>query len=146
MKKAIVILLLIGATTVQAQSRPDRYDRDRPPVTVQRSFEREYRNSNNVTWSQNNGRWHATYMDNNRNVEAYYDRNGRRLATHRDLDRNEIPRNLDNRINRMYHPNGDYRVRRIERPGQTSLFEVLINGVTMYLDEQGRKRAYSPRY
>ena len=136
-----MIALFFVSSVAVAQNRNMR-----PPAMVQRSFSRDNRNSNNVNWSQSNGNWHATYQDrNNRQAEVYYDRNGRRIATHWDINRNEAPRQVDQRVYTMYHTH-DYRIRRIERPSQPTLFQVLVNGLAIYLDAQGRKTTYTPRY
>ena len=150
MKKLFFSLVLLSSTAVFAQRRHhddnNNNDRNQPPATVQRSFERENPNRN-ATWTQSNNQWHATYKDdNNRDVEAHYDGYGRRRDTHIAWNRNEVPRDLDDRINRMYHPR-NYNAIRIERPYNQPLFQISLDlgggrNRTVYMDERGRQRQY----
>jgi hypothetical protein len=63
--------------------------------------------------------------------------------------RNDIPRDLDSRINRTYHTR-DYRAVRIERPNNPPLFQIRLNvggrNRTVYMDEQGRNTPYNDRH
>ena len=147
MKKVFFALFLVSSATF-AQHRAQ----NQPPVTVQRSFERENAGSNNATWMKTSNQWHANYRDNNNhNVDAYYDRNGRRVDTHREVDRREVPQNVDSRLNSMYHANGNYKAIKIERPNSQPLFQIQIQSGssrnrTIYMDEQGRTRSYNDRH
>jgi hypothetical protein len=141
MKKLFFSLLLLSSTAMYAQN-----DRDVPPP-VRQSFQRDYGDVRDTRWEQTNGQWHAHYRDNNnRDVDAYYDRDGNRRDTHIAWDRRDVPQNVDNRINRRYHVNGEYRVQRIERPLFPPLFQIRIQrgtrDRTIYMDEQARRRRY----
>ena len=156
MKKLIVPILLLSSTLSFAKNRTgDRNDhrnnnRNDPPSTVQQNFQRDNPNRN-ANWSQKNNDWHATYKDDNaRDVNAYYDRRGRRTETRTTWSRNEVPRDLDNRIDRMYHTK-NYNAVRIERPNSQPLFQILLNlgggrNRTVYMDEKGRQKQYNDRY
>jgi hypothetical protein len=148
MKKTIFSLLLLSSTIAFAQRRYHDNNRDNntPPSTVQQTFQRENPNQN-ANWNYRNNEWHATYKDNNnRQAETYYDRNGRRRDSHINWDRNEVPRDLDDRINRTYHTR-NYNAVRIERPNSQPLFQISLNlgggrNRTVYMDEQGRQKQY----
>lgn len=151
MKKTIFALLLLCSSMAFAQRR---YDNNRnnntPPATVQQNFQRENPNQN-AKWNYRNNEWHATYQDNNnRNVETYYDRTGRRRDSHIAWNRTDVPRDLDDRINKRYHTT-NYNAVRIERPNSQPLFQISLNmgrgrNRTVYMDEQGRERQYSDHH
>ncbi|MDB5209809.1 MAG: hypothetical protein JWQ30_636 [Sediminibacterium sp.] len=148
MKNIFVALLLLSSASF-AQNR-DR--NDQPPTNIRRSFERNNANSKNTQWTKSSSNWHANYRDNNnRSVDSYYDRRGNLMATHREINRNEIPRRVDTRITNLYHPQGNYSVRKIERPNTPSLFQIILQlatggSRTVYMDEQGRQRDYHSPY
>ena len=118
---------------------------------VQLSFQRDYPDARDVRWIQTNDQWHATYRDSyDRNNDAYYDQYGRRWDTHTDWDRKDLPRNVDDRFNRRYRHDGEYRVVRIERPAYRPLFEIRFQSGTrdrtIYMNEQARRRRYHDRH
>jgi hypothetical protein len=146
MKKIILAICFMSSTTLMfAQSRYN--NRNRPPLEVQQSFEREYPNMNsNTRWSRDNNGWHATYRDgNNRDVNAYYDGRGNRQHTRIAWNRRDIPRDIDNNIYRTYRTR-NYKAVRIERPNNDPLFQISLNfggrNRVVYMDEQGRSRRY----
>jgi hypothetical protein len=148
MKKILAALLLLSTATF-AQDR--RWERDQPPVTIRHAFDRDYSNHSDAQWTRTSSNWHASYRDNNnRNVDAYYDRRGNRIATHREIDRSDIPSNLDERIRNMYSGDDNYNIMRIERPNSTPLFQVRFQlgsgSRTVYMDAQGRTRQYHAPY
>jgi len=148
MKKLIFSILLLSSTISFAQRKTN--NRNDPPSTVQRNFQRD-NPSHNANWDQKNNDWHANYKDdNNRDVNVYYDRNGRRKETRVNWSRNEVPRDLDDRINKTYHTK-NYNAVKIERPNNQPLFQILLNLAggktrTVYLDEKGRQKQYTNRY
>jgi hypothetical protein len=147
MKKIFLSLFLASSTILFAQHN----DKDKNvPQTVRRSFEKENPSvkSEGVEWHQKNGEWHANYKDNSqRDVDAYYDRYGNRKDRHIAWDRNDVPKDLDTKINTRYHVNGNYKVYRIERPKMQPLFQVRIGtSKIVYLDEKGREQKYYDRH
>jgi len=146
MKKILAALLLLSTATF-AQN----YDRNQPPVTVRHSFERDHQSPANAQWTKTSSNWHASYRDNNnRNVDAYYDRRGNRIATHREIDRTDVPRSVDMRVRDRFHVSDNYHVMRIERPNAQPLFQVRLQlgsgSRTVYMDAQGRERQYRAPY
>lgn len=149
MKKILAALLLLSSATFAQNRNPGR---DQPPAPIRQSFKRDHStNPDNANWTKTSSNWHANFKDNNNhNVDSYYDRRGNRIATHREIDRQDVPRGLDTRINDRYHANGNYDVRRIERPNAQPLFQIGLRlgsgSRTVYMDAQGRERQYrSPR-
>jgi hypothetical protein len=150
MKKIFAALLLLSSATFAQNRNPGR-DRDQPPPTIRHSFDRDHSSPANATWTKSSSNWHASFRDNNNhNVDSYYDRRGNRIATHREIDRKDVPRDLDTRINARYHANGNYNVRRIERPNAEPLFQISLQlgggNRTVYMDARGRERQYHSPY
>ena len=137
MKKLLLPLLLLSSTILFAQN-----------TQVQLSFQKDYPDVRDVRWDQSNDQWHANYRDaQNRNMDIYYDNYGNRRATHTEWNRRDVPQNVDDRINRRYHTNGDYRVERIERPSYRPLFQIRIGSRSpVYMDEDARRRRYRHSY
>ena len=138
MKKIFLPLLLLTSTMIFAQS-----------AQVQLSFQRDYPDARNARWIQTNDQWHGYYRDDrNRDMDVYYDNYGNRYDTHTGWDRRDVPYDVDNRINRRYHTNGEYRVVRIERPNYRPLFQIRIGTRSrpVYMDERGRRRRYDDRH
>jgi len=153
MKKTLLGLVLLSSTTLFAQEQHDNYNRNQqgPPAEVQNSFQRDNPNVNNANWEQTNNQWHGNYKDNNnRNVDTYYDPTGNRIDTHREIDRRDVPQNVDDWYHRKYKDNGDYRAVRIERPNDIPLFEIRFHkgrrDRIIYMDEHGKKRHYRDRH
>ncbi len=153
MKKTLFALMLLSSTVIFAQIGQNNNNRNQPanraPAPVQQSFQRENPDAKDARWSQSNREWRANYRDNNRrNVDVYYDRDGVRKDIHRALDRMDVPRNINNRVNSRY--GGNYRVARIERMNEETLFQIKIqNGRrsrTIYMNERGENRQYNDRH
>jgi len=83
-------------------------------------------------------------------IDTYYDERGRRVDMHRELHRNDVPREIDEHIRQRYHISNDYEAIRIERPNQPVLFQLKIklNGIFkfVYTDEHGREVRYNDRH
>ncbi len=144
-KTFISIVLILSGTILFAQNRQRNRNQNQTPQSVQDAFRRDHPNASNANWSRNNNQWHATYKDNsnnNRNVEAYYDSRGRHQYNRIEWDRNNLPKDYDNRIRTKYHTT-NYRVTRIERPNNPSLFELILSiggrNRTVYTDERGNE-------
>jgi hypothetical protein len=137
MKKLLLPLLLISSTMVFAQN-----------TQVQLSFQRDYPDVQDVRWDQTNDQWHGSYRDGrNRNMDVYYDNYGNRRETRTEWDRRDVPTNVDSRINRRYHTNGEYRIQRIERPAYRPLFQIRIGTRRpVYMDDGARRRRYYNNY
>ena len=169
MKKIILTALIVAcsSTIIVAQQRENRYRRNnrdirntesnnyqpiKPPTRVQETFRRENPNAENARWIQANNEWNVTYSDrqhNNHNAQAYYDKNGRHIDSHIAWDRNQVPAAVDNRVYSRYHTR-DYKVYRIERHNNTSLFQLILNIAgkpkTIYTDERGNEVRYKDRH
>jgi uncharacterized protein YxeA len=156
MKKLVLAIALMTGTMMSfAQNRDENRDRDRdrrnnPPVTVTRSWTRDYPNNNDVQWERSGNYYRARYGDrdhNNRNTYVYYDRNGRRVQSYGEWDRNDVPEVVRQRIATRYRNYPNYNVYRIERPGRGFLFQISLgsgNGARkVYYDENGREVRYS---
>jgi hypothetical protein len=161
MKTIIFSLLLLSGTTLFAQN--DRrynnnnsynsngnYNAYQAPQRVRQGWQRDHADNSNPQWEKRRKHWDAHYIDQaNHNVDAYYDKRGRLVDTHRELDRNDIPADFDDRIRSRYRTN-NYRVTRIDRPGSTSLFQIILNlgsgSRTVYWNEQGNEVRYRDRH
>ena len=169
MKQICMLLLVVmSMNTLMAQQRDERNrNRDQQdqrnqrdqrdhrdvPQPVQRSFQRDNPNYNNVQWSRSGNQWHATYPDrryNNRNAEVYYDRNGRMRDRHVEWNQNEVPQPVRQNITTRYHVTNGYNVSRIERPNSQPLFQIRLNtggqSRQVYMDENGREVRYRDRH
>jgi hypothetical protein len=153
MKKTIFLTLLMGCSALLfAQNDKTGRNNRQAPQNVQQSFQKDHPNAGNVSWQQGNGQWHARHMDPNshHNVDTYYDRNGSRLATHREMDRKEMPHDFDQRVNQQYNARGNYNVTRIERPNQREVYKLRVTtrgkSKTIYADEHGNKVNYREHY
>ena len=137
MKKLLLPVLLLSSTLIFAQN-----------AQVQLSFQKDYPDVQNVRWDQDNDQWHGNYRDSrNRNMDVYYDNYGNRRSTHTEWDRKDVPEEVNNRVNRRYHTNGEYRVERIERPSYRPLFQIRIGTRSpVYMDDGGRRRRYHNNY
>ena len=153
MKKIVLGLMLLSTSAIFAQIGQSNNNRNQPanraPAPVQQSFQRDNPEAKDARWSQSNHEWRANYRDNNkRNVDVYYDRDGVRKDIHRALDRMDVPRNINNKVNSRY--GGNYRVARIERPNEETLFQIKVqNGRrshTLYMNERGENRMYNDRH
>ncbi len=143
MKRILVALLFLSSTSF-AQNHE-------PPASVRHSFERDHANPQGTQWSKTNSSWHANYRDkDNHDVHAYYDSRGNRIATHREIERTEVPHSVDMRVRDRFHTGDNYHVTRIERPNAQPLFQVSLQlgsgSRTVYMDAQGREKQYhAPR-
>jgi hypothetical protein len=171
MKKIIFsLMLLISSTVLYAQEREKERDRDRNkekeyrddrnynargnvPSNVWNSFHRDYPNADNPRWDRNGRGWVATYQDrnyNNREVQSYYDRKGRRMDSHTAWDRRDMPGDFDQRFTNRYHPQGDYRVYRIDRANGPIVYQVIMDDGgrtrTIYTDQYGNEIKYKDRH
>ena len=141
--KRILVALLFLSSTAFAQDR----DRNTPPNNIRNSFDRDHASPQGAQWQKNNRNWHANFRDNNnRKVDAYYDNRGNRIATHREIERTDIPRSVDMRVRDRFHTGDNYQVTRIERPNAQPLFGISLQlgsgSRTVYMDAQGRERQY----
>ena len=152
-KKGLLVLVLLGNTTIFSQVGHSKKNRNQPvnyaPVPVQQSFQKENPDVKDTHWSENNHEWQANYIDNKHHtVDAYYDRNGIRKDMHCALDKMDVPRNINRSITSMY--GGNYRVARIERPNETPVYQIKVhNGEksrTVYMDEQANKKQYNDQH
>ena len=138
MKKIFFSLFLISSCTYLFAQNGRRHDDT--PKPVQEAFNKEHPNAGNAHWAQTKGHWHATYNNNNRKVDDYYDNKGSRLYTRTAWDRKSLPGDYDKKIRSRYHTT-NYRVTKIERPNNPSLFELILNiggkNKTVYTDENG---------
>ncbi|HLF47146.1 MAG TPA: hypothetical protein VI548_12015 [Chitinophagaceae bacterium] len=64
------------------------------PAKVRASFQRDYPNANNVSWSKYRGDWTATFGNGLNYSTAVYHANGDRRDTRTPVTRNEMPKNV----------------------------------------------------
>ena len=143
--KNTIFLMVFCTVSVVIFAQHDDHRKTTPPQSVQRSWQKDYpnyNNNNNTAWDYRNSQWHSRYQDrdhNNRNVDVYYDRSGRRVRTESEWDRNDLPKNVQDRIRRRYHSE-NYSAFRVERPGRGFYFQISLGGNRkVYLDERGRE-------
>jgi len=145
--KKTMFLILFCAGTIMMYAQQHRYDRNRPPDMVIRSYQKEYRNyDHNPTWDMQNNQWHTRYMDKqngNRNVDVYYDKSGRHIQTGREWDPIKLPPMVRDQLSRKYHEE-NYSAYRIERPGKRPFFQITLgaNNKNVYMDDRGREVRY----
>ncbi len=130
----------------------DRHDR--APQKVQQTFQRDYPQASDATWSKSNNQWHAQFTDKSPNDDgemvAHYSQNGKHISSTIPYDDNDVPAAVVKRVHSKYRNAKDYRYTRIDQPNGTSLFQVLLNiggtDKTIYLDEQGKQQKYVDRH
>ena len=142
-----MFLILFCAGTIMMYAQQHRYDRNRPPDMVIRSYQKEYKAyNNNPIWDMQNNQWHTKYLDKengNRNVDVYYDKYGRRIQTGREWDPLRLPAPVRERISNRYHEE-NYSAFKIERPGKIPFYQITLaaNKKVVYIDEGGREVRY----
>jgi hypothetical protein len=155
MKKIVFAFVILAIGRIGfAQNHRGQQQQQQPPTNVQRSFQRDYPQANDTRWSRNGNQWNANFTDRSPNdngaMSSHYDHNGRHLDSHIPYDRNDVPSNIRERMERRYPHGRDYRYTRIEDYGGQPLFQIHLNiggqPKTMYVDEQGRERSYNDRH
>ena len=141
MKKTFfLIAFCAGAMVLFAQQ--NNHHNTTPPQSVQHSWQKDYPNYSNTTWSYSNNQWHTRYQDrdhNNRYVDVYYDKNGHRVMSQSEWDRNDLPEGVRERVKTKYHSE-NYHAHRIEKPGKAVYFQITLSGnKKVYLDEKGHE-------
>jgi hypothetical protein len=141
MKKTFFLMAFCaGAMVLFAQQ--NNHHNTTPPQSVQHSWQKDYPNYSNTTWSYSNNQWHTKYQDrdhNNRYVDVYYDKNGHRVMSQSEWDRNELPEGVRERVKTKYHSE-NYHAHRIEKPGKAIYFQITLSGnKKVYLDEKGHE-------
>ena len=141
MKKTFfLIAFCAGAMVLFAQQ--NNHHNTTPPQSVQHSWQKEYPNYSNTSWSYSNNQWHTRYQDrdhSNRYVDVYYDKNGHRVMSQSEWDRNDLPEGVRERVKTKYHSE-NYHAHRIEKPGKAVYFQITLSGnKKVYLDEKGHE-------
>ena len=141
MKKTFfLIAFCAGAMVLFAQQ--NNHHNTTPPQSVQHSWQKDYPNYSNSTWTYTNNQWHTRYQDrdrNNRYVDVYYDKNGHRVMSQSEWDRNDLPEVVRERVRTKYHYE-NYHAHRIEKPGKAVYFQITLGGnKKVYLDEKGHE-------
>ena len=141
MKKTFFLMAFCaGAMVLFAQQ--NNHHNTTPPQSVQHSWQKDYPNYSNTTWSYTNNQWHTRYQDrdhSNRNVDVYYDKNGHRVMSQSEWDRNDLPEGVRERVKTKYHSE-NYHAHRIEKPGKAIYFQITLSGnKKVYLDEKGHE-------
>jgi hypothetical protein len=139
-KLSFSLALIFSVSFLFAQNDREHHDNKNVPASVRQNFSKDNPAANNAHWSKSNGRYHATFKKDDHDVDSYYDNRGQHLYNRTPWDRKQLPPDYDKRIRSRYHTN-DYRVARIERPNNQSLFELILNiggkSKTVYTDEHG---------
>jgi hypothetical protein len=141
MKKTFfLIAFCAGAMVLFAQE--NNHHHNTPPQSVQHSWQKDYPNYSNTTWTYTNNQWHTRYQDrdhNNMNVDVYYDKNGHRVMSQSECNRNDLPQGVQERVKTKYHSE-NYNAHRIEKPGKGTYFQITLSGnKKVYLDEKGHE-------
>lgn len=152
MKKLLFIIVILGIGRIAMGQ--DHRGQQQVPANVQRSFQKQYPQANDAHWSRSGNRWSANFTDrsprDNGEMVSHYDNNGRYLDSHIPYDRNDVPSNIRNRMEKRYPHGRDYSYTRIEHDGGQPLFQVSLNiggqRKTTYVDDQGRDRTYHDRH
>ena len=142
MKKTFFLMAFCAGAMVLFAQENNHHHNTTPPQSVQHSWQKDYPNYSNTTWSYTNNQWHTRYQDrdhNNKNVDVYYDKNGHRIMSQSECDRNELPEGVRERVKTKYHSE-NYHAHRIEKPGKAVYFQITLSGnKKVYLDEKGHE-------
>ena len=143
--KKYMITALFGLGVIFAFSQ-NGYN---PPDNVRRSFQKEYPQSQPTRWYQSNASWNVDFEDrdhNNGEVTAHFNSNGRHIDTHVPYDNHDVPAPVVENLNRNYPGANNYEYTRIDRPGESGVYQVNLNHrgkrKTVYMDNRGYKRDY----
>ena len=151
MNRLLFLMLFVLALTSRLMAQNSH---QQVPKAVQRSFQKDYPEAHDPKWSSVGGQWHADFDDRSRydrgEMVAHYDRNGRHLDSHIRYDRNDVPPAVVERARKRYPGGKNYYYTRIEQPGQQPLFQINFSlgssNRTLYVDDHGRDRKYTPRH
>ena len=94
MKKTFFLMAFCAGAMVLFAQENNHHHNTTPPQSVQHSWQKDYPNYSNTTWTYTNNQWHTRYQDrdhDNRNVDVYYDRNGHRVMSQMEWNRNDLP-------------------------------------------------------
>jgi len=75
------------------------------PASVQSSFQREYPNATNAQWHMSNDWWHASYNNNGRLANVYYNMKGQSYTVALPVVETSIPDNVISKAAEMYGGN-----------------------------------------
>lgn len=75
------------------------------PASVQSSFQREYPNATNAQWHMSNDWWHASYNNNGRLANVYYNMKGQSYSVALPVVETSIPDNVISKAAEMYGGN-----------------------------------------
>ncbi|HET9746066.1 MAG TPA: hypothetical protein VFP97_10150 [Chitinophagaceae bacterium] len=105
------------------------------PARVRSSFQKDYPNASNISWSKYRGDWAATFGNGTSMSTALYHANGDRRDTRTLITRNETPRNVIDSILHRRHGTWLEDIIKIETPGTTNdIFRIkdIIQGKPQY--------------
>ena len=151
MKKIILGLCLVSATTIMyardIRNTPER----NVPMSVKERFHRDYPDANATHWKYTNGKWNANFrkMDGNRMMDAYYNSKGHRIDTRMAIAPAAVPDKVMHRLNEKYPGQYTRHFTKVERPNKRDLYEVRVKkqGIykSLYMDGRGHERDYASR-
>lgn len=118
------------------------------PARVRSSFQKDYPNASNISWSKYRGDWAATFGNGIFMSTALYHANGERRDTRTPVTKNEVPRNILDSIFRRRPGVWMEDVIKIERPGIINdIFRIkdIIQGKARYFyyDNDGKLVKYN---
>jgi hypothetical protein len=135
-------LLLAGNFLFAQETQTHQRHNNNVPNTVQENFRKDHPDATNEHWAKSNGKYHATYNRDNHHVDDYYDTKGNHVYARTQWDRNSLPADYDQTVRTRYHTR-NYKVAKIDRPGNQSLFELNFSiggkNKTVYTDDKGNK-------
>ena len=133
MKCLFLPLFALCSMVVFAQN-----ERNDIPVQVRISFQKDYPNVNNARWTENNNKWHASYLDDrNRNKDAYYDQSGNRWDMMN--DHNYVPDQVRKSFQREYPNVNDAQWNRTNNQWHASYQDERQRNVDSYYDQRGNR-------
>lgn len=118
------------------------------PARVRSSFQKDYPNASNISWSKYRGDWAATFGNGIFMSTALYHANGERRDTRTPVTKNEVPRNILDSIFRRRPGVWMEDVIKIEKPGIINdIFRIkdIIQGKAQYFyyDNDGKLVKYN---
>lgn len=151
MKKLIMGLLLVTATTTMTYATKINTPERNVPTSVKDRFHKDYPSANAIHWRYTDGKWNANFrkMEDKKMMDAYYNGKGRRIDTRMTIATTAVPDKVMHRLNEKYPGRYTHHFTKVERPNARDLYEVRVKqqGVykNLYIDGRGHERDYASR-
>ena len=151
MKKIILGLCLLSATTLLCVASVNAMDEVRVPVKVKAEFHHEYKHVSNVAWALRDGRYEVNFQKDGRpgTMCARYNGNGHRIDTRITVAQTDMPVKAVGHLEEKYRGSYTHKYMKIERPWKKDLYMVQVKDkgsyVPVYVDKDGREYDYASR-